>query len=123
MLGIPLGPGALYGSSFWIWYAICSLVMRSSLQQAGGYLWFCGIPASTGLVWKKLFANACDFSWLVLAITSLLPLLCLRAGIWAFAPSVAGAEVYLCTVQMSGSVVRSSQSLQCCFLVCSRVWS
>ena len=50
---------------------------------------------SAGLAGKKLFARAWAFSVLIVAITSILPCLCFRAGMQALAPSVEGWEVYL----------------------------
>ena len=74
-----------------------------------------------GLGGKKVQANRDAFSSLVVAMVSWSPFVNLSTGILLLPPSPAGEEVYLCTIQMSGSSALSNQSLQCCLFVCSSI--
>ena len=101
-------------------FLICSLEMGSKSQISFGYTNCSGV-SSGGLGGKKVFASILLFSSLVVAEVSCPLRSALRTGILDLPPSPARDEVYLCAVQMSGSSAFSSQSRQCCLLVCSRL--
>src|SRR6266404_3247934 len=101
ILGIPSGPGALNGRSLAMCFLFWSFVMLS-------VCW--------GFLGKKVFASATLLLMFVLAVCSPSGSCIVRNGILVFPPSLAGAEMYLCAVQRSGSVAFSSQSRQWCFL-------
>src|SRR5712672_168878 len=123
MLGMPSGPGALYGLSLPIWPHTCSAVSLVVFLHCGGYRSSTRGSVSAGLAGKNALVSALLFSPFVLAVRSCPPMVCFRGGILALPPSVAGTETSLLVVQMSGSSTFSSQSLQCCFLVYCRVLS
>ena len=70
---------------------------------------------------KKLFASASPFSTFVVAFFFIPSVLNVSVGILLLPPSNAFEDISLLTVHMSGSSALSSQSLQCCFFVASRV--
>src|SRR5712671_6732616 len=123
MLGIPSGPGALYGLSLFRWCRICSFVIFFGRSHCRGYL-----PSSCTLDCcsfrgKKHLARAVLLSPLFEATLSSPPTFCFSVGMRDLPPSVAGADISLCTAHMSGSSAFSSQSRQCCFFVLLSIFS
>src|SRR6266851_1568705 len=122
ILGMPSGPGALYGLMLFSCARICCLVTLLTPLHAFGYFSI-GCSSACGLAGKKLLASAMLFSSFVLAIVSSSPILCFSFGILALPPSEGGMAVIRFAAQMSGSSAFLSHSLQCCCLVfCSAFW-
>src|SRR5712671_453365 len=123
MLGIPSGPGALYGLSLFKWRKICSFVIFLGRSHCRGYLSSACALGCCGFGGKKHFAKAALLSPLFEATLSSPPTLCFSAGMRDLPPSAGGAEISLCTAHMSGSSAFSSQLRQCCFFVLLSVFS
>src|SRR6266404_1960146 len=117
ILGIPSGPGALNGRSLAMCFLIWSFVMGFILHiRRGRFASSVMLSVCWGFLGKKVFASATLLLMFVLAVCSPSGSCIVRNGILVFPPSLAGAEMYLCAVQRSGSVAFSSQSRQWCFL-------
>src|SRR6266851_409592 len=123
ILGILSSPGALKGLVFFSWSYICSLVILPTPLYAFGYFMTSPRSCSSGLAGKKHLARALLFLLFMLAVISFPPIMCLSFRIFTLPPSVGGANIILCAAHMSRSLAFSSQSLQCCCLVClSAFW-
>lgn len=113
MLGMPSSPGALYGLKRAMCLRVCSFVIGSMSHAGGRKLHSLSLTFTCwGFFGKKVFASEVLLSALVLAMCSPAADWIIRLGILDFPPLLAGAEMYLCAVHMSGSVAFSSQSRQ-----------
>src|SRR6266851_7872284 len=82
ILGMPLGPGALYGLMLFSCAHICCLVTLPTPLHAFGYF-SVGCGSACSLAGKKLLASTMLFSSFMLAVVSSSSILCFSFGILA----------------------------------------